>query len=159
MNFGLRLHLTLLPQTSGRRHRRRLASPLHGTLTPGRISVGRPPSGRTGVSLSLTESSQYSLPSAVFRSGGNRSAPFLWPFDRSLQRENPPLLFFCLYRWSWRTLRCRLPLSPRGPVRNVSKSSDIRFSRFTDTSYRYLIDGANCTRMLFNTSKSWPASV
>ena len=60
------LHSTLLPQVTGRRNRRRLASPLHGTLTPGRISVGRPPFGRTGVSLSLTESSQNSLPSAVF---------------------------------------------------------------------------------------------
>lgn len=81
----VRLHLTLLPQAAGRRLGRRLASPLHRTLTPGRISVGRPPFGRTGVSLSLTESSQYSLPSAVFRTDGNRSAPSLWPFDRSTQ--------------------------------------------------------------------------
>ena len=56
------LHLTLLPQVTGQRNRWRLASPLHGSLTPGRISVGRPPFGRTGVSLSLTESSQNSLP-------------------------------------------------------------------------------------------------
>lgn len=87
---SVRLYSTLLPQTPGRRLGRRLASPLHGTLTPGRISVGRSPFGRTGVSLSLTESSQNSLPSAVFRSDGNRSAPFLWPFDRSLQGDNPP---------------------------------------------------------------------
>ena len=60
------LHSTLLPQVTGRRNRRRLASPLHGTLTPGRISVGRPPFGRTGVSLSLTESSQNSLPRTAF---------------------------------------------------------------------------------------------
>ena len=77
MNFGLRLHLTLLPQTSGRRHRRRLASPLHGTLTPARISRSRPPLSRTGVSLSLTESLRYSLPQAVFRTDGNRWAPYL----------------------------------------------------------------------------------
>ena len=61
------LHSTLLPQVTGQRNRRRLASPLHGTLTPGRISVGRPLSGsRTGVSLSLTESSQNSLPRTAF---------------------------------------------------------------------------------------------
>ena len=71
------LHSTLLPQVTGRRHRRRLASPLHGTLTPGRISVGRPPFGRTGVSLSLTESSQNSLPQAVSRTDGNRWAPYI----------------------------------------------------------------------------------
>ena len=72
------LHLTLLPQVTGRRHKRRLASPLHGTLTPGRISVGRPLSGSwTGVSLSLTESLQYSLPSAAFRTDGNRWAPYI----------------------------------------------------------------------------------
>ena len=72
-----RLHSTLLPQTPGRRNRRRLASPLHGTLTPGRISVGRSPFGRTGVSLSLTESSQNSLPPAVSRTDGNRWAPYI----------------------------------------------------------------------------------
>ena len=61
------LHSTLLPQVTGQRNRRRLASPLHGTLTPGRISVGRPLSGSwTGVSLSLTESSQNSLPRTAF---------------------------------------------------------------------------------------------
>ena len=86
------LHSTLLPQVTGRRNRRRLASPLHGTLTPGRISVGRLPLGKTGVSLSLTESSQNSLPSAVSRSGGNRSAPSLWPFDRSSWGDDPPFL-------------------------------------------------------------------
>lgn len=86
------LHSTLLPQVTGQRNRRRLASPLHGTLTPGRISVGRPPFGRTGVSLSLTESLRYSLPPAVSRSGGNRSAPSLWPFDRSSRGNVPPSL-------------------------------------------------------------------
>lgn len=72
------LHSTLLPQVTGQRNRRRLASPLHGTLTPGRISVGRPLSGSwTGVSLSLTESSQNSLPPAVSRTDGNRWAPYI----------------------------------------------------------------------------------
>ena len=73
----VRLHSTQLPQTPGRRLGRRLASPLHGTLTPGRISVGRPPFGRAGVSLSLTESSQNSLPPAVSRTDGNRWAPYI----------------------------------------------------------------------------------
>ena len=72
------LHSTLLPQVTGQRNRRRLASPLHGTLTPGRISVGRPLSGSwTGVSLSLTESSQNSLSPAVSRTDGNRWAPYI----------------------------------------------------------------------------------
>ena len=124
------LHSTLLPQVAGRRHRRRLASPLHGTLTPGRISVGRPPFGWTGVSLSLTESSQNSLPSAVFRTDGNRWAPYiLAALIGAFGKGFSPFLTPCSYRWSWRILRCRLPLSPRGPVSNVSMSSDIRFSR------------------------------
>ena len=123
------LHSTLLPQVTGRRNRRRLASPLHGTLTPGRISVGRPPSGRTGVSLSLTESSQNSLPSAVSRSGGNRWAPYiLAALIGAAGKRIPPFLSPCSYRWSWRTLRCCLPLSSRGPVSNVSIFPVIQFS-------------------------------
>ena len=89
-----RLHSTLLPQTPGRRNRRRLASPLHGTLTPGRISVGRPPSGRTGVSLSLTESSQNSLPSAVSRTNGNRLAPYILAALMEVFGESSPPLCF-----------------------------------------------------------------
>ena len=73
------LHSTLLPQVTGQRNRRRLASPLHGTLTPGRISVGRPPFGRTGVSLSLTESSQNSLPRTAFGQMGTAGHLILWP--------------------------------------------------------------------------------
>ena len=127
------LYLTLLPQVTGRRNRRRLASPLHGTFTPGRISVGRPPSGRTGVSLSLTESSQNSLPSAVSRSGGNRWAPYiLAALIGAAGKRIPPFLSPCSYRWSWRTLRCCLPLSSRGPVSNVSMSPDIRLSMYTE---------------------------
>ena len=78
------LHLTLLPQVTGRRHKRRLASPLHGTLTPGRISVGRPPFGRTGVSLSPTESSQNSLPQTAFGQMGTAGHLILGRFDGSL---------------------------------------------------------------------------
>ena len=126
------LYSTLLPQVTGRKHRRRLASPLHGTLTPGRISVGRPPSGRTGVSLSLTESSQNSLPSAVSRSGGNRWAPYiLAALIGAAGKRIPPFLSPCSYRWSWRTLRCCLPLSSRGPVSNVSIFPVIQFSMYT----------------------------
>ena len=78
------LHSTLLPQVTGRRNRRRLASPLHGTLTPGRISVGRPLSGsRTGVSLSLTESSQNSLPRTAFGQMGTAGHLILGRFDGS----------------------------------------------------------------------------
>ena len=77
------LHSTLLPQVTGRRNRRRLASPLHGTLTPGRISVGRPPFGRTGVSLSLTESSQNSLPHTAFGQMGTAGHFILGRFDGS----------------------------------------------------------------------------
>ena len=125
------LHSTLLPQVTGQRNRRRLASPLHGTLTPGRISVGRPLSGSwTGVSLSLTESSQNSLPSAVSRTDGNRWAPYIQAALMELFGETCPLLMYPrFHRWSWRILRRRLPLSSRGPVRNVSKSLDIQFSR------------------------------
>ena len=73
------LHSTLLPQVTGQRNRRRLASPLHGTLTPGRISVGRPLSGSwTGVSLSLTESSQNSLPRTAFGQMGT-AGHLIWP--------------------------------------------------------------------------------
>ena len=77
------LHSTLLPQVTGRRNRRRLASPLHGTLTPGRISVGRPPFGRTGVSLSLTESSQNSLPQTAFGQMGTAGHLIFGRFDGS----------------------------------------------------------------------------
>ena len=74
------LHSTLLPQVTGQRNRRRLASPLHGTLTPGRISVGRPLSGSwTGVSLSLTESSQNSLPRTAFGQMGTAGHLTSWP--------------------------------------------------------------------------------
>ncbi len=84
------LHSTLLPQVTGRRNRRRLASPLHGTLTPGRISVGRPLSGsRTGVSLSLTESSQNSLPRTAFGQMGTAGHLILGRFDGSLLRTCP----------------------------------------------------------------------
>ena len=108
------LHSTLLPQVTGQRNRRRLASPLHGTLTPGRISVGRPPVGRTGVSLSLTESMRYSLPQAVFRTDRNRWAPYLGQSLIEAVGENyPPSLSPRFYRWSSRILRCRLPLSER----------------------------------------------
>ena len=76
------LHSTLLPQVTGQRNRRRLASPLHGTLTPGRISVGRPLSGSwTGVSLSLTESSQNSLPRTAFGQMGTAGHLILGRFD------------------------------------------------------------------------------
>ena len=78
------LHSTLLPQVTGQRNRRRLASPLHGTLTPGRISVGRPPFGRTGVSLSLTESSQNSLPRTAFGQMGTAWHLIFGRFDGSL---------------------------------------------------------------------------
>ena len=50
------------PDREGDASGQRLAPPLHGTLTPGRISVGRPPAFRrdwTGVSLSLTLSLRY----------------------------------------------------------------------------------------------------
>ena len=126
------LHSTLLPQVTGQRNRRRLASPLHGTLTPGRISVGRPLSGSwTGVSLSLTESSQNSLPPAVSRTDGNRWAPYILAALMELFGETCPLLMYPrFHRWSWRILRRRLPLSSRGPVRNVSMSLDILFSRY-----------------------------
>ncbi len=86
------LHSTLLPQVTGQRNRRRLASPLHGTLTPGRISVGRPLSGSwTGVSLSLTESSQNSLPRTAFGQMGTAGHLILGRFDRSLRERVFPL--------------------------------------------------------------------
>lgn len=88
---SVRLYSTLLPQTPGRRLGRRLASPLHGTLTPGRISVGRSPFGRTGVSLSLTESSQNSLPRTAFGQMGTAGHLTFGRFDRSGVGDN--LLF------------------------------------------------------------------
>ena len=81
------LHSTLLPQVTGQRNRRRLASPLHGTLTPGRISAGRPPFGRTGVSLSPTESSQNSLPQTAFGQMGTAGHLIFGRFDRSGVRD------------------------------------------------------------------------
>jgi len=39
----MRLYSTLLPQAAGQPSEPRLAPPRHGSLTPGRISVGRPP--------------------------------------------------------------------------------------------------------------------
>ena len=86
----VRLHSTLLPQAAGRRLGRRLASPLHGTLTPGRISVGRPPFGRTGVSLSLTELSRYSLPSAVFGRVGTARHLLFGPLIEASREMIPP---------------------------------------------------------------------
>ena len=119
------LHSTLLPQVTGQRNRRRLASPLHGTLTPGRISVGRPLSGsRTGVSLSLQ------LATGCFSDGWEPLGTlFLAALMESFGETCPILIYSHFHRWSWRILRRRLPLSSRGPVRNVSKSLDIQFSR------------------------------
>ena len=72
------------PDREGDASGQRLAPPLHGTLTPGRISVGRPPAFRrdwTGVSLSLTLSLRNSPPQAALWSDGNRFAPYKnhWP--------------------------------------------------------------------------------
>lgn len=88
--FSLCLHSTLLPQAHGRRHGQRLASPLHGNLTPGRISVGRPPCmipesrggwDWAGVSLSLTESLRTQPATGCFSGGWNRFAPYLAVID------------------------------------------------------------------------------
>ena len=150
------LHLTLLPQMSGRRNRRRLASPLHGTLPPARISRSRPPVGRTGVSLSLTESLQYSLPQAAFRTDGNRWAPYLGQSLIEAVGENyPPSLSPRFYRWSSRILRRRLPLSerPRQVCIYVFGYAIVKVHRYP---YRYPCVGANCVRMLFITIKSSP---
>ena len=84
------LHLTLLPQVTGQKNRWRLASPLHGTLTPGRISVGRP---RKDGSIIVSDGIiAIQLAIGCFWSGGNRSAPSLWPFDRSTQGDRSPSL-------------------------------------------------------------------
>ena len=105
---------TTPPSTPGDLSGQQLAPLLHGNLTPGRISVGRPPVGRTGVSLSLTESMRYSLPQAVFRTDRNRWAPYLGQSLIEAVGENyPPSLSPRFYRWSSRILRCRLPLSER----------------------------------------------
>lgn len=132
----------------GRPSEPRLASPRHGTLTPGRISVG-PPSlldphfgggcDWTEVSLSLAESLRYSLPQAVFWTDGPACTLF-GIVDRGEIRQAVITeqkcigdfvcsLYQNLYRWFSRILQRRLPLSSRGPVRKVFRQSDIRFSR------------------------------
>ena len=119
------LHSTLLPQVTGQRNRRRLASPLHGTLTPGRISVGRPAlqdgsiivAGRVIARQPATD---------CFWTDGNRWAPyFLAALMEAFREACPPSPYPRFHRWSWRILRRRLPLSSRGPASNVSKSLDI----------------------------------
>ena len=125
----IHLHSTLLSQVTGQRTRRRLASPLHGTLTPSRISVGRPPFGGTAVSLSLTESSHNSLPRTAFGQMGTAGHLILGRFDGGLLGTCPLLMYPRFHRWSWRIFRRCLPPSSRGPVSNVSKSSYIQFSR------------------------------
>ena len=75
------------PDREGDASGQRLAPPLHGTLTPGRISAGRPPFGRTGVSLSPTESSQNSLPQTAFGQMGTAGHLIFGRFDRSGVRD------------------------------------------------------------------------
>ena len=138
------LHLTLLPQMSAI------------MMVPARISRSRPPVGRTGVSLSLTESLQYSLPQAAFRTDGNRWAPYLGQSLIEAVGENyPPSLSPRFYRWSSRILRRRLPLSerPRQVCIYVFGYAIVKVHRYP---YRYPCVGANCVRMLFITIKSSP---
>lgn len=57
-----------------------------------------------------------------FLDGWNRFAPYLAVIDGKCS---------VCHRWSWRILQCRLSLSSREPVRNVSKSSDMELSKST----------------------------
>jgi len=109
------------PSHTGDASGQRLASPLHGTLTPGRFSVGRPPAFRrdwTGVSLSLTLSSQHQPPQLASWADGPAPHLILAVIDRnrlggkSNRTEKGDFVSSPrFYRWSSRILQRRLPLS------------------------------------------------
>ena len=70
------------PGCEGDASGQRLAPPLHGSLTPGRISVGRPPAFRrdwTGVSLSLTLSLRYTSRHSWLYGQMDPLTPYHWP--------------------------------------------------------------------------------
>jgi hypothetical protein len=126
---------------TGQRPELRLASPHHGNLTPARISAGCPhcliPRSRGAVTgqkdhYRLTGSLRNSLPSAVFRTDGYRSAPYLAVFyKRNGKKERTNSVDFVFlplfYRWSRRILRRRFPFW--GLPANVFRSLDMNFSR------------------------------
>lgn len=69
----------------GRPSEPRLASPRHGTLTPGRISVGRPPCLRLGLDGSIIVPDgiiAIQLATGCFVDGWTRLAPYLAVVDR-----------------------------------------------------------------------------
>ena len=127
----------------GRPSEPRLASPRHGTLTPGRISVGRPPCLRLGLDGSIIVPDgiiAIQLATGCFVDGWTRLAPYLAVVDRGEIRQAVITeqkcigdfvcsLYQNLYRWFSRILQRRLPQFSRGPVRKVFRQSDIRFSR------------------------------
>lgn len=132
----------------GRPSEPRLASPRHGTLTPGRISVGRPHC-LIPISVGAVTGRKYHYPwrshcdtacHRLFLDGWTRLAPYLAVVDRGEIRQAVITeqkcigdfvcsLYQNLYRWFSRILQRRLPLFSRGPVRKVFRQSDIRFSR------------------------------
>ena len=134
--------------SSGQSSEPRLAPPRHGSLTPARISRGPPSlldphSGGgwdwTEVSLSLTESLRYSLPSAVLRTDGT-ARHLIWPSLIDVGQpgcQNRTEMYGCL-----RSQPCAVHLQvvlahppeslapfSKGPVRKVFRWLGIRFSR------------------------------
>ena len=93
-------------------------SPLRGSLRAAPIANR---CGWTGVSLSLTLSLRYSLPSAVSRSDGP-ALHLPWP---SFMRVAP-------HRWSSRIPRCRSPCSSHSTSVNVFRSLDILLSKSSE---------------------------
>ena len=129
----------------GRPSEPQLASPRHGTLTPGRISVGRPPCLRLGLDGSIIIPGgvvAIQLATGCFLDGWTRLAPSLAVVDRGGIRQAVITeqkcigdfvcsLYQNLYRWFSRILQRRLPLFSRGPARKVFRQSDIQLSRNT----------------------------
>ena len=124
----MRLYSTLLPQAAGQPSEPRLASPRHGTLTPGRISAGRPLCLRLRLDGSIIIPGgviAIQLATGCFLDGWTRLAPYLAVVDRGeiwqavITEQKCIGDFVCslyqnLYRWFSRILQRRLPFF-RGP--------------------------------------------